>query len=319
MNLTREDCLDGLEFPFATGWALWRKALPVLLPHAAIPAALVAAFVSPIASHWADPDAQAAWWEVVLVLLIVEAIVIVTAAIISTAHTSDDPKTAPSLAARRFVPWATTLLMVGFLVLAGYLLFIIPGIYIAIRLFWADEFSLIHNQSPVASIRSSWRLTQGAVADVFGFQIKLGFVQLAAWLPAIIVITVVINLLDASGIGATSHTSIGLGVTAFAFTLAYAFSHACGVVFFYGLRADYELFIEEQMNEDQPAPQPLFEDHLPGAMSTEQRQPGEQISSDPNRPRCPSCGRHYDPADYRPDALTARCSYCNAELSLRSP
>ena len=36
--------------------------------------------------------------------------------------------------------------------LVGFLLLIVPGIVLSVRLFWADEFALVHSASPLAAL-----------------------------------------------------------------------------------------------------------------------------------------------------------------------
>jgi hypothetical protein len=91
---------------------------------------------------------------------------------LSRAHTgaaggSPWPHVAP-----RLLPWAATWLVYGVVVGVGSLL-ILPGMLAAIRLFWADEFALVHGVGPRAALRESLRLTRGLAGRIFGFQFLL--------------------------------------------------------------------------------------------------------------------------------------------------
>jgi len=317
-----EPLLDGLEHPFELGWKLWRKSLPALAKQVALPAAVLAAFATPLLGGLSDPDTPASLWEALAVLAIAGAGVALLAAVVSSTFISGYAVDAPRLALTGFIPWVATLAVVGALTMAGYMLFVLPGIYVALRLFWADEFALIHGQNPWRAIQSSWRVTRGAVADVFGFQLKLGFVHLAVWFPAMIILIILFNVARASGVGSPIEEAFCIGAAAFFFTLAYGFSHSCEVVYFYGLRADHAAFLAEEREEpgdeagayqtpdlagDQPTKQSANE--LPAPIAVGLSRPSSPL------PACPSCGTHYDPADYRRDSVTVLCSACHAELS----
>ncbi|ANM31407.1 hypothetical protein ABI59_20260 [Acidobacteria bacterium Mor1] len=74
----------------------------------------------------------------------------------------------------RFPLLVGTWLLVAVIVVFGYIALIVPGIILAMRLFWADELVLVHGRNPLAAIRESWDLTRGITLHVFIFQFVLG-------------------------------------------------------------------------------------------------------------------------------------------------
>lgn len=60
-------------------------------------------------------------------------------------------------------------LIVGVVTIAGFLLFVIPGIFIYQRLRFSKYFIIDKNLSIIKSLQSSWALTEGSVLPLFGF------------------------------------------------------------------------------------------------------------------------------------------------------
>lgn len=58
-------------------------------------------------------------------------------------------------------------LIVGVIVVGGLLLFIIPGIYLAVRLMFFTYYIIDKDASIVDSIKMSWALTKGGVVNLF--------------------------------------------------------------------------------------------------------------------------------------------------------
>lgn len=75
-----------------------------------------------------------------------------------------------------------TLILSGLCVLAGFLLFIVPGFYVAGRLLFANYISVDKNKGGRASIKESWEMTRGYGWRLFwksfvvGLFILLGFI-----------------------------------------------------------------------------------------------------------------------------------------------
>ncbi len=85
----------------------------------------------------------------------------------------------------------------------GLLLLVIPGIYIAIRLFFFDYFLVDQRQGAIEALKSSWNMTKGNVFQIFCF----------------IVLLILINLLGALAL------MVGLLVTAPVSGIAMAFAY----------------------------------------------------------------------------------------------
>ena len=58
-------------------------------------------------------------------------------------------------------------IIVGFIVLGGLLLFVIPGIYLAVRLMFYTYYIVDKDAGIMDSIQRSWKLTQGGVINLF--------------------------------------------------------------------------------------------------------------------------------------------------------
>ena len=58
-------------------------------------------------------------------------------------------------------------LITGFVVLAGFLFFIIPGIYLALRLQFFQAFIIEENAGIIESLHKSWEITKGQVLPLF--------------------------------------------------------------------------------------------------------------------------------------------------------
>jgi len=82
-------------------------------------------------------------------------------------------------------------LIIGLLIVG--VLLIVPGIYCALRFFWADEFALIHGCGPVKALRESWHLTRGKVWDIFSFQFLLSIAN--TFVPDLLLLAVYLALM----------------------------------------------------------------------------------------------------------------------------
>ena len=169
----------------------------------------------------------------------------VTGVLLSSAHTGMDLGNPYLAAGRRLLPWMLVWIVVGFSSLIGFIFFVVPGIIISIRLFWADEFALIHSRRVFAAVRESWALTKGHVWEVFRFHMKVAvatmFVTVAAFMT--IGIGLVVVSLWVPGVVSTGG-GFALLMAAMYFVVlvvTYGAAHGPELVFFYGLRASKEL------------------------------------------------------------------------------
>jgi len=161
--------LAGVDAPFTTGVKLWWRSLTPLFT-AIWPVVLLTAI-----AFWLMPkenevgNADATITSVLAISLIALAVygIVVTSAAMSQVHTELIKGNALTWSARRLVPWALTWILMMLAIGVGYILFIIPGIYLALRLFWADEYALAHRAGPWRALKESWKLTKGEVGAIF--------------------------------------------------------------------------------------------------------------------------------------------------------
>ena len=66
-----------------------------------------------------------------------------------------------------FLPFFLMQIMMAFGVVAGLMVFIVPGIFVFVRWTLAPYFMMLQGQGALASLKSSWRLTQGYGWDLF--------------------------------------------------------------------------------------------------------------------------------------------------------
>ena len=73
--------------------------------------------------------------------------------------------------------FALTMIIYSVLVAAGLILFIVPGIYLAIKYGYAGYFALDKGYGPIRAFKESGRITQGVKWDVFLLWHFLGFLS----------------------------------------------------------------------------------------------------------------------------------------------
>ncbi len=161
------------------------------------------------------------------------------ALLLARKHTGEGEGSIWLQALKRFPFLVTTWLMMAVVVALGYLALIVPGIFLAMRLFWADELALVHGRNPVAAFRESWDLTRGITLHVFFFQfvLGLGFYLLLIpfgilWFGGALVLMI---FGDVSG-GAEVGEFLGAFWGAVCLIALYGLIHAFEVVKFYSLR-----------------------------------------------------------------------------------
>jgi hypothetical protein len=176
---TTQQFLRGLDHPIVTGWQLWARSLKPLVIHGA-PLALLATILvgDAVTGPIDEPVSLSGGAPWALLLLGVYAVALV-ATVMSKVYTGYVEGNAYLWALRRLLPWAAASALMYAISSLGYLAFIIPGVVLSIRLFWADEFALAHNAGPIRALKESWRLTSGQTGKLFVFQIVAG---LAGWL-----------------------------------------------------------------------------------------------------------------------------------------
>ncbi len=74
---------------------------------------------------------------------------------------------------RFFFKFLTGYILYGLIVLAGLLLFIVPGIIWSIKFFFFDYFVIDRDYGPIKALKASSEITRGVKLDLFGFFIVL--------------------------------------------------------------------------------------------------------------------------------------------------
>ena len=68
----------------------------------------------------------------------------------------------------RFMWWVLSKLMAGILIALGFMLLIIPGIYVAARLYLYEYFVVDQDMTTIEAISASWEVTKGHVWQIIG-------------------------------------------------------------------------------------------------------------------------------------------------------
>lgn len=95
------------------------------------------------------------------------------------------------LALKWWGPFLILVLLVAMASFAGFLLLIIPGIIIWLKLALAEFDMLLNGSGPVAAMKTSWRMTKGRKGTLFG-----GFliITLAIYVPFIIIEAILLGV-----------------------------------------------------------------------------------------------------------------------------
>ena len=85
-------------------------------------------------------------------------------------------------------------ILTGLITFGGFILLIIPGIYLAIRLKYAVYLVVDKNLGPVEAIKAGWKLTKGNVWNLFFLSILLGLINLLGLLCLVIGLFITVPL-----------------------------------------------------------------------------------------------------------------------------
>jgi len=139
-----------------------------------------------------------------------------------TAHVGESIKHA----VRRFKALLGTNLLGGLLIMIGFILLIIPGIYLAFRYYFSSYIVLVEGKSGSAALKKSGFLMKKNMGKAFLIGILLGII---GWFLGLI--SGLIPNMYIQGI-------VSIGIQAFLF----AFGTAVGVVFYFSSRCQHENF-----------------------------------------------------------------------------
>ena len=70
-----------------------------------------------------------------------------------------------------------------------------PGVIISIRLFWADEFAVIHSRGVLSAVRESWALTKGHTWRIFRFHMRVAMAEMLVSLGGLIALVLTFFLM----------------------------------------------------------------------------------------------------------------------------
>ena len=181
--------LEGFDQPIRTGWRLFaRSSVAVWLYTAplAIAIVIVTALLSDLMPGAESGQSTVAYGARVVVFLLALAFGIALTQVVLSRQYSGLVQGNPYVwTLRRFVPWVLTWIICLAAIFLGTLALVLPGIYVGLRLFWADEFALIHRKGPVQALKESWELTRGHAGSIFLFQFLAGLVASVLALAAL--------------------------------------------------------------------------------------------------------------------------------------
>jgi len=226
--------VDNLTSPYASGFKLWADSLRPLLV-AVLPVCLMVAAIPIFGARFnlAQDGTIPVGFTVAFFFFGVYGF-LVTASVITQQYTNYAQGSVFVWAIQRLIPWAMTWALVGIVVGIGYVFFVIPGVYLALRLFWADEYALAHGDPPWRAMKESWLLTDGEVGEVFKFQLIAWLLGSAVFLSGWGVFFVLATVLPFLGNWTVRFAPFFIGLI---FYVCYGLVHSMQLVEFYGLRA----------------------------------------------------------------------------------
>jgi len=157
----------------------------------------------------------------------------VVGVVVSRTHRGEKGSNPHMQALQRLLSWFIAWVLILGLSGVGYILLIVPGIYLYLRVIWADEFALVHRVNPLKALDESWQISRDQAGKTFGLEFALGFIGMFLAIPFVALYFGLQFILP------DSHASDSLlaGAGMFMFLVFYAVVHSMQITFFYGLRA----------------------------------------------------------------------------------
>ena len=224
--------LEGAKHPIRTGWWLWARSLGTVCLYSA-PIAVALELL--LWTRESVPQALAGFWEPVSILVAFFGIAL-TQVILSRRYTGLVQGNVYLWTLQRFVPWAVATVFVYAATFAGLLALVLPGIYLSVRLFWADELALVHRAGPIEALKQSWNLTRGKAGSVFKFQIVAGLASYLVMFAGAMLFLGYFAIKERLG-GVETLGFIHTAVLVEGLAVIYGALHAPEIVYFYGMRA----------------------------------------------------------------------------------
>lgn len=242
--------IAALHRPIRTGWKLAAQQLGAISLWVGVPIGIAYGVLRSltIGDRWNEATSVSGVHEMgFLVCLALGAAAV--GVLLSSGYRGEPPMNPWPQVAQRILPWSMVWILFGIAVLAGTLLLIIPGIIIGARLFWADEFVLIHRHSPTSAISESLHLTRGLTGRIFRFQFILGLAEYVMLIPLLIGLVAIFTAAESLEPGPIATVMFS---TLFSVLLTgfYATLHAPEIVYFYGLRALRDQLPERALRGD---------------------------------------------------------------------
>ena len=150
-TLSEVELIEGLHHPILEGWKLWGRSMATLAIRCAPLAVLMGLTVGSLpqpSEDLSEPTSSLFCGAAILSLGVFLFGIAYTQVLLSQWYSGHVQGNAFLWTAARFVPWLVALTMYGAAVVIGFLLLFIPGIWLGIRLFWVDEFVLVHRAGP---------------------------------------------------------------------------------------------------------------------------------------------------------------------------
>lgn len=242
-----EELVEGMEHPFATGMKLWRQSILLIMTRIGLP--LAAAVYTAVLFFQKNQNFTSQGELIILFVLglIFAYVIISIKLVLLKQYAGILVKDITVMAATRLFPTIITWVLTGIVIAIGYILLIIPGIVLSLRLFWADEFALSHGQHPVKAMGSSFKLTEGYSWSIFSF---LFFEGVLTNIVGTCLIFILLPLVESvrNVLPEQAFVAFVVCVSSISIVMVYAFFHASQVVYFYGLRA--QKVIDEKMMSD---------------------------------------------------------------------
>jgi len=231
-GLANRDLLDRARRPILSGWALWARSRGALCLYSA-PVAVMMASVA----KWGetgDTITDAAAWIILLLFAYGVALIQVVLTLRYSGLVSGNPYV---WTLRRFVPWAAAVAISFLAVIVGAMAFVLPGIYLGVRLIWADEFALVHGAGPIRALKESWLLTQGSSGAVYRFQVLVGLSSYLLFGAGAALFVGIVFLGEAAGGG--PFVDLVEASLVFLFILVgYGALHSPELIYLYGMRSE---------------------------------------------------------------------------------
>ncbi|MEX0724083.1 MAG: hypothetical protein WD053_09400 [Gracilimonas sp.] len=113
---------------------------------------------------------------------------------------------------RNFITLVALYILIILAVIPGFLFFIIPGIYIAIKFFVAPAVAILEKKNPIESLKRSWDLVGGHWWFTFATYLVMNLVTTFMSYVLIIPMSIFIGFMSTSGADSNEMIGTGMGI-----------------------------------------------------------------------------------------------------------